>query len=342
MSWLGPMSAERQQTESFGAAGFARAFAVIVLALFASKFGVEALAQDARYHIPPVETHLIESRFNNQTYVIRVQVPASRRGEAERFPVLYLTDVNGQLDGSFIQWLQLSGEVERFITVGIGYPVDNIAQSMALRGRDLTPTVVDGLSDYHQIPLEGVVPVEAAEASGGAPAFLQFIEEQLIPFVDGKYHTIPGENSFSGHSLGGVFGLYVLFHHPQAFDNFIIGSPSIWWDDEIALEWARKYAQSGEPLDARVYLAVGGREEVVSGAAVKMTSNVYSLEAILANAAIAGLDLKTEVFPEEEHMSVFPMIQSRGLRYIYRRGCSLFIPNGCDERDPGRPGRHDP
>lgn len=331
------MNSGHQQTERFGPAGHVRAFAILILALLALRFtGDDAFAQDTRYYVPPVETHLIESRFNNQTYVIRVQVPASRRGGTERFPVLYLTDVNGQLDGSFIQWLQLSGEVERFITVGIGYPVDNIAQSMALRGRDMTPTFVDGLSDYDHIPLEGIVPVGTAEGSGGAPEFLQFIQEQLIPFVDANYNTIPGKNSFSGHSLGGLFGLYVLFHHPDVFENYIIGSPSIWWDDEIVLKWAREQAQSGERLDARVYLSVGGREEVISGTVVKMTSNVYSLEAILANASIAGLDLKTEVFPDEEHMSVFPMIQSRGLRYIYRRGCSLFVPGECDQLKPAQ------
>src|SRR5687768_10090159 len=42
--------------------------------------------------IPPVETHLIRSRHVQQTFKVQVMRPARKKGSAERFPVVYVTD----------------------------------------------------------------------------------------------------------------------------------------------------------------------------------------------------------------------------------------------------------
>lgn len=307
-------------------AGFV--FALTALPAAATQAATAKEAQKP-YFIPKVEKHLIKSKFIDQTFEIHVQVPVSKKDGSEKFPVLFLTDVNSQLDTGLIHFMQISGETRRFITVGIGYPVDHVLGADNLRARDLTPTVAE--RPEHNMPIEGVAPVLTEKKLGAAPEFLRFIREQLMPFINSHYNTIPQEATYSGHSFGGLFGLYVLFNQPDTFKNYMIGSPSIWWDNKLPLKWAENYIKSKKPLNAKVYLATGGREEIMGGVKHGMTNNVYTLESMLVNAKVPGLDLKTEIFPQEEHISAVYMIHSRGLRYVFGRGCMIYVPGDCDQ-----------
>ena len=64
---------------------------------------------------------------------------------------------------------------------------------MALRARDFTPTKT---------------PREAS--SGGAAAFLDFLEHELIPFVDHTWRSVPADRGLLGHSYGGLFAICAL------------------------------------------------------------------------------------------------------------------------------------
>ncbi|MGR5913571.1 hypothetical protein ACT7DA_04955 [Bacillus pacificus] len=41
---------------------------------------------------------------------------------------------------------------------------------------------------------------------------------------------------YLGHSLGGLFALHILFTNLNAFQNYFISSPSIWWNNQSVLE----------------------------------------------------------------------------------------------------------
>jgi hypothetical protein len=49
-------------------------------------------------YTPPVETHLLRSELIRQTFKIQVMQPARRRGENQRYPVVYVTDANWVFD----------------------------------------------------------------------------------------------------------------------------------------------------------------------------------------------------------------------------------------------------
>jgi predicted alpha/beta superfamily hydrolase len=207
--------------------------------------------------------------------------------------------------------------VPRFITVGIGYPADNAMGGMYLRARDLTPTQHDTPEVSMSWPFE-VPEVESGKKSGGAAEFLQFIRSELIPFIDANYPTVVGDRGYFGDSLGGLFGLYVLFNQPDTFGRYVIGSPSAWWDDEVIFEHAERFLQSGRPLAARVFMAVGALEEVgAQGAKYRMVTNVYRLEKMLDGAGLKGLELSTYTFPDESHTSVIGMNYVRGIKAVY-------------------------
>jgi len=221
-----------------------------------------AVMDSVRTYFPPVESHVIDSKRVEQTFQIRVMRPEIERGECTRFPVVYATDGNFVFDvlkGISYGMQRSAHDAPRFILVGIGYPEDSPLAGAVLRARDLTFPNYPKLS-FNPPPVEGVlVPKEGTKAFHGAEDFQQFIQHELIPFVDERYSTIPGERTYFGHSAGGGFGLFTLFTRTELFENYIISSPGLIYHGEssagvryehyeFVLELARGFIASAKPL----------------------------------------------------------------------------------------------
>jgi len=283
-----------------------------------------ALATEAPLVSTELQIHQIKSKFVDQTFEIYVQVPTQLADGSERFPVLYMTDsYDGMAFASTTAIMQLGGDIPRLITVGIGYHDVHVLNALGIRQRDLTPVEFDDPHPPSLGPMvQGVPKLNLDKKSGGAPEFLRFIREELQPFIDKNYPTIPEDRGYWGDSLGGLFGLYVLFNQPDTFNRYIIGSPSVWWADRAVMNDAQAFVDSGKPLNAKVFIAVGALE---SGYGVGMVSNVFRLEDLLLSASIEGLELTTHLFPNETHTSVIVMNYIRGLQSVYERPKMPFI-----------------
>ena len=68
-----------------------------------------------------------------------------------------------------------------------------------------------------------------------------------------------GTTTLIGQSLGGLLATEILFDHTELFDNYIIVSPSLWWDDQKLLE--RDLANSFSSKS--IYIAVGNEGPVM-------------------------------------------------------------------------------
>ena len=307
------------------------------LALFGMAVtGIDAQSQNGRLQYPPIETHLIPSKHVRQTFKIQVMRPAKRVGETARFPVVYITDGNFQFDAlkGISYSIQTSPrDAPRFILVGIGYPSESPAAGLMLRARDLIFPGYPKLSTKPP-PIDGVLVAEPGTKDfSGAEDFQRFIESELIPLIDGKYETIPGDRTYFGHSAGGGFGLFTLFTKSSLFKKYIISSPGliyhgkstagVTYDNyDFALREARRFIESGRSLGGvRVYLSVGTEEEFEPGYEVwQLTSSFYRLARVLEAGNIPGLELITDVFDGETHMTVWPMSFSHGVQAVFGTG----------------------
>ena len=286
-------------------------------------------AADAPFIASEIQTHLIESKFVDQTFEISVQVPISRTDGSERFPVLYLTDSYGGVSfASSTSIMQFGGDIPRFISVGIGYKTEHSLSSLEIRTRDLTQVQSQSSLPPLSGVIQGVPNLNLVKASGGAPEFLRFIREELQPFIDENYPTIPEDRAYWGDSLGGLFGLYVLFNQPDTFNRYIIGSPSIWWADRAIMKDARAFVDSHSDLPVRLFLGVGALEEqadVPASLELAMVTNMFQLEALLQSANFEGLELSSNLFPNETHTSVIAMNYIRGVQSVYTRPTVSFL-----------------
>ena len=242
------------------------------------------------------------------------------------YGVLYLTDANGYFGGAvdLVRSLQLVRHLPCMLVVGIGYPVGDLGETIVRRTRDLTPTVD-----------EAYVRLQAAETpTGGAGALLAFLREELMPWVGGRYDVDPGDTTYYGHSLGGLFGTYVLLREPATFRRYVIGSPSLWWDDRAAFRDEARYAEDHDDLAATAYFAIGA-EETQDGR-IRQAANLPDEERARATAwyldmvddleqfvdrlrgrGYPSLDLRCDVFADEFHVTVPFLVLSRGLRYVF-------------------------
>lgn len=298
-----------------------------------TRVGAALTGADESYsHVPPVETHFIRSRYVQETFKIQVMRPAQRRGDAARFPVIYATDGNLAFDvlKGISYSMQLSSHhTPPFILVGISYPADNPYAGLILRARDLT------FADYPQLgirppPLEGVLlPEKDGKDFYGAEEFSAFIEHELIPFVDERYPTLPGQRIYFGHSAGAGFGLYTLFTKRWLFSHFIASSPGLiyhgisgagihYQEHEFLLRYAQRFISSAGALpDTRLYLSVGSEEEFEPGLQQwRMVSSFRRMTQLLNSEAIAGLTLTTEILPGETHATAWPVAFMHGVRAV--------------------------
>ena len=103
---------------------------------------------------------------------------------------------------------------------------------------------------------------------GKARAYAKMVVEELKPFIDREYRTLPdvANTGVGGSSLGGLVSLYLGLHYPQLFGNLIVMSPSVWWANAAILRETRKLRRKS---DQKIWLDIGTREGQEAEACVK-------------------------------------------------------------------------
>ncbi len=96
------------------------------------------------------------------------------------------------------------------------------------RTRDLTPSAGE---------------IGGEDAGGGGDEFLEFLADELAPWVEKKFRTRPSR-VLVGHSFGGLFGVHALITRPDFYQGIIAISPSMLGDDQHTVgeveKWLKK------------------------------------------------------------------------------------------------------
>jgi predicted alpha/beta superfamily hydrolase len=264
---------------------------------------------------------VMTSSASHRTYQISVALPDGYDGHHPAYPVLYAADANTEF-GALVETARLLAfehDIPGLVIVGIGYP--NAGQGFKAswnpRTLDLTPTPDPPWlkEDAKESRALGVPP---AEATGGAPEFLAFLRNELVPSIERSYAVSPQDRAWFGHSFGGLFGAYALLHNDGLFGRFVIGSPSLWWNDRVLFSMEESFAASGKALPVRAFFSVGLLEEQMDPR-YQMVTNLRAFVQRLEQRRYRGLALQAHYFDEETHASVVPATISRGLRFVYSR-----------------------
>jgi len=263
-----------------------------------------AAAQTHRpYILDRSEVIDFHAKANGKDYEVYVKLPENYgKSAGQKFPLVVLTDGYYAFPlVSSINWRmsERNQVYEQSIIVGISYSKgDDVSKS---RARDFTPTVSS---------TEKPINKEAQSEPGQANLYVQFIAQELLPYLMSRYSVDPTRKIYAGHSYGGILGTYILFTQPNLFDYYLIGSPSLWYGDKVMFSLEADYAKTHRDLKAKVFMATGAEEKGPDNGMVK---NMLALDRHLQARHYPQLQLTTRVIPNEGHLSVYPAFITQGL-----------------------------
>ena len=272
------------------------------------------------------EVYKLKSDIVGDIFEITVMKPEDVSDEP--LPVIYLTDANNSLGTGcdVVNLLMLGGEIPPVILVAVGYPLEgDFNNFIKLRTRDLSPSLCKW-----QTPMQAELAEMSVEdiACGGAPKFLNFLTTELREFIGSKYN-ISDDSTYIGDSMGGLFGVYTLFHKPDSFKRYVIGSPWICWDYPLCFDYEKKYSENHNDLSAIVYMATGGDEHILypnlPDAIVPLFKDAkteeYSREMfkLLENRNYPSLNFRGKILDDETHFTMVSSIIGKGLKSVFNQ-----------------------
>lgn len=275
--------------------------ALVVLSSFQASAEGLITKKSTSYEIGNSEIFTVDSEVLDRKYDIYVKVPtdySDKENEEKVYPVLYLND--GPHTFKVAAGVTHFKSMNKAIVVGVSFAQGEDGQ--ASRVRDLTPEFDKNWKSY---------------TTGGAPEYLEFIESEVIPFVENSYRADPARRILSGHSLGGSFGAWVILTKPQLFSSYILTSPSLWFKDEMIFDLEETYSKTHESLDANIFFATGALETPENGMKDMVGGHQRFVER-LRSRNYRGIHLDDEIVPGTDHYSTFPVGLAKGLRWIYQ------------------------
>jgi predicted alpha/beta superfamily hydrolase len=229
--------------------------------------------------LPNIDTWVIHSSSIGEDYTIYVLRTEAYDTTNIRLPVLYMTDGDWNMTVAMncFRMLRQDYVTEEPLIVGIGY-----GKGPNKRFRDLDPKT-------------------------GAPAFLGFIQNEVIPFVNAKYRTNE-EKAIYGYSMGGMFTTYILFNQPWLFEKIFIGAPGN--NGSELMPAAKKYFADHKDLKSEVFVGVGNYEHEV-------VRNIDSFKNYLLSQKCPGLKIRTEITPSANHGAALAQVMQNAIAFGY-------------------------
>lgn len=218
---------------------------------------------------------------------------------AARYPVLYKLDGDNQLDryDDSIDILNTIDAIPDLIVVAI-------PNGRGLRNRDLTPASVhqDGNEDGHM----------GTGEMGRGDRFLDFIERELIPYVEKNYRTT-SERILAGHSRGALLVLQSLISKPDLFAARFMFSAPLMRDEQRLIVDTRKVFREHSKRKSFLYGNWGENENE------GMDRSYEAIRTLLISDAPKGLRWTIERARAADHQQT-PIIALPSALYDYFAG----------------------
>ncbi|MDO1559305.1 alpha/beta hydrolase-fold protein [Brevundimonas sp. 2R-24] len=254
----------------------------------------------------------LSSAVNGIEYLLYVRTPPSYADNPERrYRIVLTLDADYSFPLCAMHLEHLADRMDQgpdAILVSVAYAgaYPDRDRYRAERTRDYTPIA---------FPTGGYGP-EFQRNSGGGPRFLDVLTDEVLPLIEARFRTAPGQRTLVGHSYGGLFCCWVLQERPHAFDQYLSVSPSLWYADEWLLVREAAGERAALTRPTLFYLGVGSWEEQPERNQ-RMVSQARRFGELLAARGDSNLQHEVRVFEDETHASIFPAAFSTGIRHLH-------------------------
>jgi uncharacterized protein len=236
--------------------------------------------------------------------ILNIYLPEGyQQNDTLKYPVTYLLD--GSADEDFIhivglyqfnsfEWIN---RVPKSIVVGIA-TVD--------RKRDFTfPTTI--AADKTAYP-----------TTGHSGKFINFLENELQPFIEKKYKTNTSK-TIIGQSLGGLLAAEILFKKPTLFNKYIIISPSLWWDNGSLLNLNAKIFKESFNQKTAVYIGVGKEGLTPTAIPRVMEVDANLLAEKIKSSKNKNATVYFDYLPQENHATIMHQAVSNSFKPLFEK-----------------------
>lgn len=227
----------------------------------------------------------LPSRILGRAMTLRISLPESYSRTGGSYPVLYTFQ-------SFFHHVSGTADYLR----RINYTPELIVVSVeSYSSADLSPERLGSNPD-----------------SGGADRFIRFFNDELFPFIDGRYRTHPYRLAYSG-SFGGGFLVYCVLSRPGTFNAYIAATPSIDFEGMSRLipDNVEAFVKKTVFHSRFLYMAL---EDWPS---LARTLDTFTTD--LRRLDPAGLTWEYHHWPEEDHGTIPHRALFQGLRTTFAR-----------------------
>ena len=210
-------------------------------------------------------------------------------------PVLYLLDGENHFHilSAYIEYLRHWQVLPPIIVVGI-VSVDRV--------KDLTPT-------NSLINFDGKVDSNY-KASGGNEQFFNFIQQELMPYMEANYKTSPFK-IFAGHSFGGLTAINCMLTRPDMFDAYIAISPSLWFGNKYVLRLAEQKLSHPSMREKKIFYSVGNEDGT-------FRNDLLKFDKLIQFDSLKTFEHEYKYYPYEDHMTEPIPAYYDALRFVYK------------------------
>lgn len=221
--------------------------------------------------------YTINSKILNQDREIQIYLPEDYDSSNEKCPVIYVFDSQK-------------------------YFLNAIAYQKNIRFQEQTPGFI-------------VVGIKTKDSerrklyNSESSKFSNYLEKELLPYIDNTYRTLPSERVFFGWQRAAAFGVEVLASKPNLFKGYFIASPTFLT--------AKRISDVGTLLDKNtfsdnyLYFTLGK----VEAWSLDSTNNLAEL---LKKKANNNLRWKYDLFENENHYSTTIVTMNKGLKSFFQ------------------------
>lgn len=223
-----------------------------------------------------LEEFSIRSKLLNMDRMIRVCLPEEYYGTNTEFPVLYMHDGQNLFR-------------DESATYGTCWGIkDYLGQSnlkVIVVGIDCNSEGFERLNEY--APWVNVSVGEewnVDEVLGGrGHTYIDFIVNELKPYIDNRYRTLANDSSMAGSSMGGLISTYAACRYPMIFRKIAAISSAFWFNQK---EIEELISSTDLSEIRKFYLDVGTKEGDNEGSYQEYVVSSQSVFSLLKNKCI--------------------------------------------------------
>jgi len=267
---------------------------IVIFYLFL--FGVQLIFSQHNTEITIGSKFVIKSNILDENRTCLISLPDAYNdasNQAKKYPIIILLDgyTHFKPAAGLVHFMSSNTNRNLLMPESIIVAIENVD-----RERDFTVTKIK---------------TKRPNTMGGGRKFLDFIEKELIPYIDENYRTAPSR-TLVGHSLGGLLTLNSYMDKNSIFNAYISLDPSIWWDTEMMKN--KVDSISAISFDKKLYVATANQGASNYERNKKRHDSFYAL---LQKKSSAPLHVKLEYFEQENHRSVPLIALYQGLKYLH-------------------------